>query len=95
MSLPASWSPGAPEGLEEKVRQEMDGFHVRHLRLASCSHLLGEKTSSRPAIHHQPLFAFPEARDKLALGLRIYDWTPVCISRATPQYKNQPQEYGK
>ena len=51
-----------------------------------------KKMSSRPDIHYQPLFTFPEARDKWTPGLHIYDRTPVYISRSAPRYKNQQQE---
>ena len=39
-----------------------------------------------------PLFTFPEARDKRALGLHIYDRTPIYISRSAPRYENQQQK---
>ena len=47
MSLPASWSPGAPEGLEEKVRQELDGLQAEQLEFVSCGQILQGKDNHR------------------------------------------------
>ena len=37
MSLPASWSPGAPEGLEEKVRQERQQARLGKGSIEPCN----------------------------------------------------------
>ena len=40
--------------------------------------------------HSSPAaYTFPEAKDKWALGLHIYDWTPVYILRSLQKEENK------